>query len=258
MDGAAYLVARPPIYKVLPQGGNAGVDKAGRVFLLLTDQSVIYIATMKSEKKFSRRAEARPDEVLDAAMAVFVEQGFAAAKMEEIARRAGISKGTVYLYFPSKEALIEAIIQRAVAPLATGTLPQLAAFEGDPRLPITMLLKSIAGLLHEPKNLAIPRLFLREGMNIPNIARIYRRDVLDKAIPVLTALVARGVANGHLRKVDPELTVRTIIGALIAHVALSEVFDIRPDDGLALDRLVDNHLGILFEGLSAPAAENPE
>ena len=210
---------------------------------------------MKSEKKFSRRAEARPDELLDAAMAVFAEQGFAGAKMEDIARRAGVSKGTVYLYFASKEALIEGIIQRAVAPIASGALPQLAAFEGDPRLPITMLLKTIAGLLSDPAKLAIPRLFLREGMNIPGIADIYRRDVLDKAMPVLTGLVERGVASGHLRAVDPDLTVRSIVGPLIAHVALSEIFGIRPEDGLALDRLIDNHLDILFCGLAAGGSE---
>lgn len=211
---------------------------------------------MKSTPKFSRRAEARPDEVLDAAMAVFTERGFAGAKVEEIAERAGVSKGTVYLYFPSKVALIEGIIQRAVAPVAQGALPQLAAFEGDPRFPIAMLLKAIGALLSDPAKLAIPRLFLREGMNIPAIADIYRRDVLDLAIPVLTGLVTRGVASGHLRQVDPELTVRSIVGPLIAHVALSEVFGIHPEDGLALDRLIDNHLDILFNGISAPADED--
>jgi AcrR family transcriptional regulator len=211
---------------------------------------------MTSKKKFSRRAEARPDEVLDAAMAVFTEQGFAGARVDEIARRAGVSKGTVYLYFPSKVALIEGIIQRAVAPVAKGALPQLATFEGDPRLPITMLLKAIAGLLSDPGNLALPRLFLREGMNIPAMADIYRRDVLDLAIPALTGLVERGVASGHLRKVDPELTVRSIVGPIIAHVALREVFGIQPEDGLALDRLIDNHLDILFGGISAHRQED--
>ncbi|ODT73295.1 MAG: TetR family transcriptional regulator [Pelagibacterium sp. SCN 63-23] len=210
---------------------------------------------MKREKKFSRRADARPDEVLDAAMEIFAEQGFAAAKVEDIARRAGVSKGTVYLYFSSKDAIIAAIIERAVAPVATGALPRIAAHEGDPREPITMLLRAIGDLLSDSRKLAIPKLFLREGMNIPAIAEIYRRNVLDRAMPVLTDLVARGVASGHFRPVDPALTVRSIIGPVLAHVALSEVFGIRPEDGLALDRLIDNHLSILFGGLAAHRAE---
>lgn len=206
------------------------------------------------DKKFRRRAEARPDEMLDAALAVFSEKGFAAAKVDEVARRAGVSKGTVYLYFPSKEALMEGIVRRAVAPIAERAVPDMAQFEGDPRLPIAMLVHTLQNLLADPNNLAVPRLILREIMNFPGLADLYRREVLGKVIPVLTALVARGVASGQLRKVDPEMTVRSIIGPILAHVALSQVFGIEPEEGLALDRLVENHLDILFFGLS-PAGE---
>lgn len=211
---------------------------------------------MKQEKKFSRRADARPDEVLDAAIAVFAQKGYARTKMDDIAKAAGISKGTVYLYFPSKDALVEGIVRRAVTPIAEGALPQLAAFQGDPRLPITMLIKVLVGLLGDPERLAVPRLILREGMNIPAIAEIYRRDVLDLAIPTLTGLVERGIASGHLRPLDPELTVRSIIGPIIAHLMLSEVFGIRPEGKLSFDRLMENHLNILFDGISAPKAED--
>ena len=204
----------------------------------------------RTDKKFRRRAEARPDEVLDAALAVFVEKGFAAAKVDDIARRAGVSKGTVYLYFASKEALMEGIVRRAVMPIAQGAAEELTRFEGDPRVPITLLLRRLCGLLAEPGNLAIPKLFLREALNFPGIAQTYRMSVLERVIPALSGLVARGIASGHLRAVDPELTVRSIIGPLLAHVALSEVFAIQPADGLALERLLENHLTILFEGLS--------
>ncbi|HWV21754.1 MAG TPA: TetR/AcrR family transcriptional regulator [Devosia sp.] len=209
---------------------------------------------MTSDKKFRRRAEARPDEMLDAALAVFSEKGFAAAKVDEVARRAGVSKGTVYLYFPSKEALMEGIVRRAVAPIAERAVPDMAAFEGDVRVPIAMLLETLQKLLADPRNLAVPRLILREIMNFPAIAEFYRLEVLGRVIPALTALVARGVASGQLRKVDPEMTVRSIVGPVIAHVALNEVFGIRPEGGLALDRLVANHLDVLFHGIS-PAGE---
>ena len=91
-------------------------------------------------KKFRRRAEARPDEVLDAALAMFVEKGFAATKVDEVARAAGVSKGLVYLYFPSKEALLEGIVQRALAPIADHAVDSLAQIAGDPREAITQLL----------------------------------------------------------------------------------------------------------------------
>lgn len=256
------LVTLHSIYKLEAQGAmrreGKGASKhrlaqkvTSRTKCLLTDWSVSYIYRMSdTDKKFRRRAEARPDEMLDAALAVFSEKGFAATKVDEVARRAGVSKGTVYLYFPSKEALIEGIVRRAVAPIADQAAPDMAQFGGDPRLPIAMLIGSLRDLLKDPKNLALPRLILREVMNFPVLAELYRREVLAKVIPALTALVARGVETGHLRRVDPEMTVRSIVGPILAHVALSEVFGMAPEDGLALDRLVENHLDILFHGLT--------
>ena len=209
----------------------------------------------ETPKKFRRRAEARPDEVLDAALAVFVEKGYAAAKMDEVARRAGVSKGTVYLYFPSKEALIEAIVRRAVAPIALRALPDLESFDGDPRVPITMLLTILVERLAQPDTIAVPKLILREVLSFPFIATFYRNEVLDKVMPALIGLVRRGVESGRLRPVDPELTVRSIIGPLLAHVALGELFGITPAKGLELDRFLANHLDILFHGISPQAAE---
>jgi hypothetical protein len=72
---------------------------------------------------------------------------------------------------------------------------------------------------------------------------------------MITGLLRTGIAEGYLRPVDPELTIRSIIGPIMLHVLLDEVFNIRPDDGLSLDRLIDNHLTILFDGLSAPHSD---
>tara|TARA_R110000868_G_scaffold21523_1_gene89073 strand:+ start:3633 stop:4265 length:633 start_codon:yes stop_codon:yes gene_type:complete len=201
-------------------------------------------------KKFRRRAEARPDEVLDAALAVFVEKGFAAAKVDEVARAAGVSKGLVYLYFRSKEALLEGIVKRALAPVADHAVEGLAHFDGDPREAITMLLTILCRQLSDPAKLAVPKLVLSEVVRFPELAAMYRREVLDKVRPALEGMVARGVANGQLRPIDPEMAVRSIIGPLMAHIAMSELFDIRPDDGLAMERLLKSHLDILFYGMS--------
>ncbi|GLQ10928.1 TetR family transcriptional regulator [Devosia yakushimensis] len=209
----------------------------------------------ETQKKFRRRAEARPDEVLNAALAVFVEKGYAAAKVDEVARRAGVSKGTVYLYFPSKEALIEGIVRRAVAPIALRAVPDLETFEGDPRLPITMLLTVLIQQLARPEASAVPRLVIREVMSFPFIANFYRNEVLGKVMPALIRLIERGVETGQLRPVDPELTVRSIIGPLLAHVALGELFGITPAKGLELERFLANHLDILFHGISAQPEE---
>ena len=205
--------------------------------------------------KFRRRAEARPDEVLDAALALFIENGFAATRVEDIATRAGLSKGAVYLYFPSKESILEGLVRRAISPIADNALGMLGNYAGDPRLVISTALKMIAGRLKDPELVAIPRLLIREIVNFPEFAEMYRREVLDRVIPALIGLIENGIREGYFRKVDAELTLRSVIGPVIAHMLISELFGIRPRDGLAIDRLIDNHLSILFDGLSAPQRE---
>ena len=117
--------------------------------------------------KFRRRAEARPDEVLDAALDLFIENGFAATRVEDIAARAGLSKGAVYLYFPSKEAILEGLVKRAVVPIANNALAIAESYAGDPRMVITMALKTIAKHLSEPRVIAIPKLMMREMSSSP-------------------------------------------------------------------------------------------
>jgi Transcriptional regulator len=201
--------------------------------------------------KFRRRAEARPDEVLDAALELFLERGFAATKVDDVAKRAGVSKGLVYLYFPSKEALIEGIVLRAVAPVADKAIAEISGFEGHPRVAISTVMRFLVMRLSDPRVMAVPRLIMREVAQFPHVAQMYRREVLDRVIPVLRDRLQRGMDQGYLRPHDPDLTLRSVVGPLVLHVLLAEVFGIRPEDGLAMDRLVENHLSILFDGLSA-------
>jgi AcrR family transcriptional regulator len=205
--------------------------------------------------KFRRRAEARPDEVLDAALALFIEKGFANTRVEDIAARAGLSKGAVYLYFPSKEAILEGLVKRAVVPIAETAATFVRNYVGDPRLAISMMMKTVGHKLAEPQVIAIPKLMMREMINFPEFAATYRREVLDRVIPVAEQLIKNGVAEGYFREVDPYLTIRSIVGPIMLHILLDEVFGIRPKDGLEIERLIDNHLSILFDGLSAPKSD---
>ena len=202
--------------------------------------------------KFRRRAEARPDEVLDAALELFIEKGFAATRVEDIAKRAGLSKGAVYLYFSSKEAVLEGLVRRAIIPVADTALEALRNYEGDPRIIISTVIKMLGQRFADPRMIAVPRIVFREVVGFPHLAEMYRIEVLDKVIPVATGLIRRGVEQGYLRQVDPELTIRSIVGPLMLHLVLAEVFGMQPEGGLQFDRLVDNHLTILFDGLSAP------
>lgn len=201
--------------------------------------------------KFRRRADARPDEILDAATGLFLEQGYAHTSVAQIATAAGLSKGAVYLYFPSKQAVLEGLVARAIQPMSMQVLAEVAAHSGSVREVVTHVLHMMAARLSDPMVLAVPRIVIRESVAAPEIARMYHDAVLAHAIPALTSFIRAGVERGELKPVDPELTVRSVMGPLLIHIFLSEIFGIVPDGGLGMDRLIDNHLSILFDGLSA-------
>ncbi|PFG63982.1 TetR family transcriptional regulator [Thioclava sp. ES.031] len=201
------------------------------------------------EPKFRRRAEARPDEVLDAALSLFDEKGYAHTSVAQIAKTAGLSKGAVYLYFPSKQAILEGLVRRAVSPIATRAQALVEPTPDDARATLRALFSLIATSLGDPKVLAVPKVVIREAVVAPEIAAMYRREVFDHVLPAATEIIRQGIASGQLRPVDPELTLRSIIGPIVVHLLLAEIFGIVPEDGLSLDQLIENHLDILFHGV---------
>ncbi len=225
-----------------------------------------------SRRKFRRRAEARPDEVLDAALDLFIRFGFAATRVEDIARRAGLSKGAVYLYYPSKQAIMQALIERAVVPIAARA-EELGRNEGDdPRRTLAAIVRMLGGGVADPRIAAIPKIIIGEAGNFPELAESYRRKVIERGLGALTAVLRRGVETGHFRALDPELAVRNVVGPLLAHLLLAQVFGLRPagdpatagdggaedDEGAAMSRFLDSHLDILLNGLLATAPDGSD
>ncbi|KEO57538.1 TetR/AcrR family transcriptional regulator [Thioclava indica] len=210
-----------------------------------------------TEPKFRRRAEARPDEVLDAALSLFTEKGYARTTVDQVAKRAGFSKGTVYLYFASKEAILEGLVQRTVEPIAEAAFETMTDYRGDPRPVLAQFLRAMAQALADSKTRAVVMIILQEAPAAPNISALFRKAVLGRALPAVTALLAQGVAGGHIRAIDPELTARSVLGPVIGHLLLSEIFRIRPEGGLQMDRLVENHLTLLFAGLEPDTGGAP-
>jgi len=203
-----------------------------------------------SRPKFRRRAEARRDEVLDAALGLFTEHGYAMTRVEDIAARAGISKGTVYLYFESKEALMAGLIDRALSPIALNMLSTINTIGVDPRTVFKTIGSLVAGKLGDPEVFAVPALILRESTQFPELAAIYRRDVIDKVFPAMVQLIEHQIELGHFRPVDAELTIRSLIGPIIAHLVMAEVFGIIPKGGLQMNRMIEQHIDILYNGIS--------
>ncbi|SDF15897.1 transcriptional regulator, TetR family [Celeribacter baekdonensis] len=207
----------------------------------------------ETEPKFRRRKEARPDEILDAALDLFAEKGFDRTRVEDIASRAGVSKGALYLYFPSKDAVIEALVHRAVGSFVGNMTDHITAWRGDPRPLLTRLVPIFVERVSDPRVLGVPKLIIREAPSHPKLAEMYREQVIGTAFPALTALFSQAVEGGYIRKIDPEMAVRCLIGPFLMHVMLEDVFGIRPSGAVPGDMkfttLLDTHLSIFFAGL---------
>lgn len=198
--------------------------------------------------RWRRRSEARPEEILDAALTAFTERGFEAARMEDIAKAAGISKAAVYLYFPSKMAVLEALIEAKVAPLALQVQQLSAAGRANPMTALRALATLAAYRISDPSIFGVPRLVLGLSGRFPEIADYYRTHVVEKARAALEELVRAGIDQGVFRNVDPRAATRAMIGPLFFEALWTHV--LRGES--ALDdpqKLIDHHFDILLNGL---------
>ena len=209
-----------------------------------------------SSPKWRRRKEARPSEITAAALACFAERGFAATRLDDIAARAGITRGTLYLYFDSKEELFKAVVRTSIGPVLARVKTLI---EGSP-LPTPELVRQVLqaipeAVLNSPVS-ALPKLVLAEATNFPEIATFYLDEVVHPAKAMFAGLIERGIARGEFRAVDVEHTVL----CAIAPVLLSAVWrhSLERYDTAALDpaALMRTHVDLLLHGL-APTGDRP-
>ena len=174
-----------------------------------------------------RRKEARPGELIEAALDVFVERGYAGARLDDIAQRAGVTKGTVYLYFKDKEELFEAVVRATLGSLLTRGLAIASEFEGSS----ADLLREVLGrwwrdvVLNERIS-ALPKLMIAEAGNFPRLARFYYRSVIEPGRQLMRDVIERGMQSGEFRHVDVENTIHFIIAPLPFEPEPRKHFDI--------------------------------
>lgn len=208
------------------------------------------MSTPSATPRWRRRAAARPDEILEAALAVFTDRGFDAARVEDVAQRAGISKAGVYLYFPSKTALLEALIEAHVSPLAA-QVEKLAEFgAANPAMALHLVARAAVERLRDPRTFSVPRLVISISNRFPAIADYYRANVVARAKGALERLVVAAIEKGQFRPVDPAAVVRAFIGPLFFEAMWTHV--LMGESALSdAESLVEQHLDILLNGLEA-------
>ena len=201
------------------------------------------------EPKWQRRAEDRPREICAAALEVFAEKGFAAAKLDEIARRAGVSKGTLYLYFKDKEDLFRAVVRDTVAP----NIDAVRAAVTTAGLPFAQLVPMFLGRFAELATRlpvgAVAKMVIGESRNFPELAKVWHDQVSSKALAMLTGLIENAQEKGEVRSGDPRLHAFTLMGPMLMGVLYHETLQPVGGEPLDIEALAKQHAETVLAGL---------
>ncbi len=205
-----------------------------------------------------RRKDERPQELLDAALALFVEKGFAATRAEEVAQLAGVSKGTLYLYFSSKEDLLKAVIAQHLSARISDGAAQAAEFGGGSAELLRSLLTTWWTQLYDSPASGVFKLVITEVRNFPEIAEYYQREVVMRAHTLLGAVVQQGIDRQEFRAVDVDGAVHSLVFPLIMLCLHKHSLGACPGlmdiDGHAFIR---QHIELLLDGLSLSTSTAP-
>jgi AcrR family transcriptional regulator len=199
--------------------------------------------------KFQRRKEDRPGEIVAAAVQVFSEKGFAAAKLDEIARRAGLSKGALYLYYETKEDIFHAVVKTVVAPNIEMVRQRIGGFPGPFPALIRMLLPVVAGALTHAPLAAIAKMVIGESRNFPELARYWHDELVVPVLGLMTETIAAAQARGEVRTGDPRSFALQIIAPFFMGVLWRETFVPVGAEPFDLQALAVQHLAVLDAGL---------
>jgi AcrR family transcriptional regulator len=196
-----------------------------------------------------RRKEARPGELVAAALECFAERGFAATKLDDIAAKAGVAKGTVYLYFPSKEELFKAVVRESLLPNIARAETLLDDSDVPAAEQLRGLLEFMTGRMASSPVGIIPKLVITEAGNFPDIARFYLDQVVHRGFALIGRVLTRGIARGEFRAVDVRHTTFCVIAPVLLTALWRHSLGRYEPDALDPDALWHTHIELLLQGL---------
>jgi AcrR family transcriptional regulator len=204
-----------------------------------------------SAPRWQRRPEARPEEIVEAAMTVFGESGYARAKIDDVARVAGVSKGTVYLYFDSKEALFREMVRTKVVALLAEAEAFVRDHDGRARELLVELIRRMYARMRDEQMTQLARMVQSELPHFPELARFYFEEVILRARRLVAQVLDRGEANGEFRPGASGFAARGL-SSLLVHTAQMQCFFHRFDpQALTEDQAIEGLVDLYLHGVLA-------
>jgi AcrR family transcriptional regulator len=198
-----------------------------------------------------RRKAARPAELAEAALELFLERGFDATRLEDVAARAGVAKGTVYLYFASKDALFDGVIRQAILPAVERGEQRLDRSRGATSKLLHQILRDWMQLMMETPLGGVPSLVASESRKFPDLARVFHDTVMARARRLVRAVLERGVQRGEFRVADLDMTAEVITAAVLMHAVGRYSPGFNAADPPDPDRYIDVLVELALRGIVA-------
>jgi TetR/AcrR family transcriptional regulator len=220
--------------------------------------SLATLATVTLPRR-SRRKDARPGELLAAALSLFVEKGFAATTVETVAARAGVSKSTLFLYFPSKVELFQAVVRETIVGRLSEWAQTIERHEGAQAPLLRELMHQWWQRIGMTEASGITKLVLSEAGQFPDIARFYQTEVIEPGQALMRQILRRGVASGEFRALDLEHTIHGLFAPMLFLVMWKHSLGPCAPAQTQLDpsAFIDSQLQLLLHGLLPPTQHTP-
>ena len=203
-----------------------------------------------AKPRWHRRKEARPGEIVAAALEVFVERGFEATKLADVARKAGVTKGTVYLYFESKEALFKAVVRETIVPVIAQGEALARSFTGSARELVERLVREYWRLVGETALAGIPKLMMAEAATFPELTRFYYEEVVTRGHRLMASVIERGIKNGEFRPVNVMVAAKLAMSPLMHDVVARLAFASCMPEGFNVRAYLDTHIDLYLHGIA--------
>ena len=228
----------------------------------MTDQLVIISVPMptcetKAKPRWERRKDARPKELLASALDIFVERGYAASRLDDVAARAGVSKGTLYLYFENKEELFKAVVRENLVSALTEAEDYVGQYSGSSSALLREVIMGWWKRVGTTKLSGITKLMMAESGNFPDVARFYHEEVISRSNALIISVLERGIASGEFRSVDTVNTNLAIVAPVLMLMIWKRSFNSCRIDPISGPDYLNCFLDLMTRGLQAAPSLNP-
>ena len=201
-----------------------------------------------SDHRWQRRKDSRPGEIIEAAFDLFAERGFSNTKMDEIAQKAGISKGSIYNYFKSKEAIFEVVVTEDIIPMVDKIENVIASNQESPDKLISCLIHGLIAHTQGTRLELIPKLIVSESGNFPELAKFYVEQVVKRVRGIMETVIQRGIKQNLYINCDPKIAARLLLAPII-HEQIWRCTLIEDENTHDFELFIDTHLKIFLHGI---------